>query len=186
MDPNNQNSQLTQVLNHVLGLIEDDSLLSQNDELDQDSDGGYGDYHEVYLHSNVKHKGSILLGCAFLTSEDIKRYKFVFSTWVATMGNVLPTAILTDQCKSIKATIREVLSDTIHRYCIWHIMTKLPAKLKAEYLKRLYHCEIEKHVDFDVVEGVEKYSVTIFSICSDFHGNQFVYTVDYRPNNQYL
>ncbi|KAG5619716.1 hypothetical protein H5410_004934 [Solanum commersonii] len=50
MDLNNQDSQLTQVLNNVLGLIEDDSLLSQNYDYDQDSDGGYGDGPEVYLH----------------------------------------------------------------------------------------------------------------------------------------
>ncbi|XP_049368959.1 protein FAR1-RELATED SEQUENCE 4-like [Solanum verrucosum] len=272
-----------------------------------------------------QHKQSILLGCALLTSEDIETYKFVFSTRLTAM------AILTDQCESIKAAIAKVLPDTIHRYCIWHIMTKLPAKLKgvwdfkiaksefksiiynsitinefeekwvgfiqkyelqhrlwfhnlylekekwiyvflkhyfwadmmstqrsesmhaffygyisgrsslkqfveqyelalrfkyekelqaeadsrkthpapcsdfdwdlqlqthytrpiydvfaAEYLKQLYHCEIERHHDFNVVEGVEKYSVTDYSISNDFHGNRFVYNVEYRPRNQYL
>ncbi|WMV46779.1 hypothetical protein MTR67_040164 [Solanum verrucosum] len=78
-----------------------------------------------------QHKHSILLSCALLTSEDIETYKFVFSTWLAAMGNVPPTTILTDQCESIKASIAEVFLDTIHRYCIWHIMTKLPAKLKG-------------------------------------------------------
>jgi len=34
----------------------------------------------------------------------------------------------------------------------------------AEHMKRLYHCEIEKHPDFNAVEGVEKYSVTNYSI----------------------
>ncbi|WMV57760.1 hypothetical protein MTR67_051145, partial [Solanum verrucosum] len=278
-----------------------------------------------------QHKQSILLGCALLTSEDIKTYKFVFSTWLAVMGNEPPTAILTDQCESIKAAIAEVLPDTIYRYCIWHIMTKLPAKLKgvwdfkiakfefktiiyniitinefekkwvgfiqkyelqhrlwflnlylekekwipvflkqyfwagmmstqrsesmhaffygyisnrsslkqfveqyelalrfkyekelqaeadsrkkhaapcsgfdwdlqlqthytrpiydafaAEHLKRLYHCEIERHHDFNVVEGVEKYSITDYSISNDFHRNRFVYIVAYRPQNRYL
>ncbi|KAG5600144.1 hypothetical protein H5410_031514 [Solanum commersonii] len=52
MDPNSQHSQLTQVLNNVLGLIKDDSLLSQNDEHDQDSDSGYDDRPEAYLHSD--------------------------------------------------------------------------------------------------------------------------------------
>ncbi|WMV18251.1 hypothetical protein MTR67_011636 [Solanum verrucosum] len=47
------------------------------------------------------------------------------------MGNVPPTAILTDQCQIIKAAITRILPDIIHRYCIWHIMTKIPAKLKG-------------------------------------------------------
>ncbi|KAH0688883.1 hypothetical protein KY289_016241 [Solanum tuberosum] len=196
-----------------------------------------------------QHKQSILSGCALLTSADIETYKFVFSTWLAAMGNVPPTAILTDQCESIKAAITRVLPDTIHRYCIWHIMTKLPAKLKvflkyyfwagmmstqrsesmhalfdgyifgrsslkqfveqyelalrfnyekelqaefdsqkthaaptsgfdwdmqlqthytrsiydafvAEHMKRFYHCEIEKHPDFNAVEGVENQPIS--------------------------
>ncbi|KAH0659857.1 hypothetical protein KY289_028605 [Solanum tuberosum] len=188
------------------------------------------------------------------------------------MGNAPPTVILTDQCESIKAAIAEVLPNTIHRYCIWHIITKLPAKLKGvwdfkiakskfksiiynsiiinefekewlskqfvdqyelalrfkyekeleveadsrkkhaapcsgfdwdlqlqthytrpiydafagEHLKRLYHCEIERHHNFNVVEGVVKYSVTDYSISNDFHGNRFVYIVEYRPWNQYM
>ncbi|KAH0635970.1 hypothetical protein KY290_036365 [Solanum tuberosum] len=59
MDPNSQNSQLTQVLNDVLGLVKDDSLLSQNDEHDQDSDVAYGDEPEAYLHSD--HEGLLYL-----------------------------------------------------------------------------------------------------------------------------
>ncbi|XP_073121770.1 protein FAR-RED IMPAIRED RESPONSE 1-like [Henckelia pumila] len=46
------------------------------------------------------------------------------------MGNIHPTAILTDQCESIKIALREVMSDTIHRYCLWHILSKIPQKFK--------------------------------------------------------
>ncbi|WMV43628.1 hypothetical protein MTR67_037013 [Solanum verrucosum] len=177
-----------------------------------------------------QHKQSILLGCALLTSEDIETYKFVFSTWLAAMSNAPPTAILTDQCESIKAAIAEVLPDTIHsrsslkqfveQYELalrfkyekelqaeadsrkkhaapcsgfdWdlqlqtHYTRPIYDAFAAEHLKRLYHCEIERHRDFNVVEGVEKYSVTDYSISNDFHGNRFVYIVEYRPQNQYL
>ncbi|KAM3204644.1 protein FAR1-RELATED SEQUENCE 5-like [Capsicum annuum] len=74
------------------------------------------------------HNQSILLGCALLTSEDIKTYAFVFRTWLMAMDKIPPIAILTDQCESIKAVIREVLPNTIHKYCIWLIFTKLPRK----------------------------------------------------------
>ncbi|XP_055800408.1 protein FAR1-RELATED SEQUENCE 6-like [Solanum dulcamara] len=47
------------------------------------------------------------------------------------MGNAPPTTILTNQCESIKGAIRETLPDTIHRYCIWHFMIKLPIRLKG-------------------------------------------------------
>ncbi|KAM3379148.1 protein FAR-RED IMPAIRED RESPONSE 1-like [Capsicum galapagoense] len=74
---------------------------------------------------------SILLGCALLTSEDIKTYDFVFRTWLMALGKIHPAAILIDQCESIKVAIREVLPNTVHRYCICHIFTKLPVKLKG-------------------------------------------------------
>ncbi|KAM3356277.1 protein FAR1-RELATED SEQUENCE 5-like [Capsicum galapagoense] len=77
------------------------------------------------------HNQSILLGCALLTSKDIEIYTFVFRNWLTAMGEIPPTTILTDQCESIKAAICEVLPNTVHRYCIWHIFTKLPVKLKG-------------------------------------------------------
>ncbi|KAF3621287.1 hypothetical protein FXO37_32883 [Capsicum annuum] len=59
---------------------------------------------------SVNHQNqSILLGCALLMSEDIKTYAFVFKTWLTAMGEIPPTAILTDQCKNIKAAICEIL-----------------------------------------------------------------------------
>ncbi|KAG5617010.1 hypothetical protein H5410_016834 [Solanum commersonii] len=51
MESTSQNSQLNNVLNNVLGLDEDDSLLSQNDEHHEDSDDAY-DGPEHYLHSD--------------------------------------------------------------------------------------------------------------------------------------
>lgn len=47
------------------------------------------------------------------------------------MGDVHPTAMLTDQCPSIKNVVREVMPNTIHRYCLWHIAAKMPKKFKG-------------------------------------------------------
>ncbi|PHT93381.1 hypothetical protein T459_01263 [Capsicum annuum] len=54
------------------------------------------------------------------------------------------------------------------------------------HVVRLPHCEIERHVDFDAIEGVEVYNVTDYSIRIDYHGDNFVFTVEYRPSNQYI
>ncbi|KAF3646308.1 hypothetical protein FXO38_19232 [Capsicum annuum] len=56
-----------------------------------------------------RHNQSILLGYALLTSEDIKTYVFVFRTWLVAIGKISPTAIVTDQCESIKAAILEAV-----------------------------------------------------------------------------
>lgn len=103
-----------------------------------------------------QHKQTILLGYALITSEDIETYKFVFSTWLAAMGNAPPTAIFTDQCESIKAAIREVRPDTIHRYCFWHIQTKLPARLKGVLDFKVVNAEFKSiffNITIDEFEG---------------------------------
>ncbi|XP_016164230.1 protein FAR1-RELATED SEQUENCE 5-like [Arachis ipaensis] len=43
--------------------------------------------------------------------------------------DVLCWAIITDQCKSIFGAIKNVFPNTRHRWCIWHIMKKIPHKL---------------------------------------------------------
>ncbi|XP_020988662.2 protein FAR1-RELATED SEQUENCE 6-like [Arachis duranensis] len=77
----------------------------------------------------VNHHGrSTLLGCALLGNEEIGSYEWVFLQWVKCMGTA-PKCIITDQCRSLYRAIKNTLPDTRHRWCIWHIMNKLPSKL---------------------------------------------------------
>ena len=50
--------------------------------------------------------------------------------WLDGMGNIHLTAIITDQCESIKRAVREVMPNTVHRFCMWHIMCKVLEKFK--------------------------------------------------------
>ncbi|XP_016191999.1 protein FAR1-RELATED SEQUENCE 5-like [Arachis ipaensis] len=77
----------------------------------------------------VNHHGRLtLLGCALLGNKEITSYEWVFSQWVKCMGTA-PQCIITDQCRSMYRAIKNTLPDTRHRWCIWHIMNKLPSKL---------------------------------------------------------
>ncbi|XP_025675241.1 protein FAR1-RELATED SEQUENCE 5-like [Arachis hypogaea] len=51
-----------------------------------------------------------------------------FVSWVRCIGTT-PKGITTDQCKAMAGAIRKVLPDTVHRWCIWHIMKKTQFKL---------------------------------------------------------
>ncbi|KAL8555894.1 hypothetical protein ACS0TY_003637 [Phlomoides rotata] len=46
------------------------------------------------------------------------------------MNGVHPNVIITDQCPSINLAIRDVMPNMTHRYCIWHIMSKVTEKFK--------------------------------------------------------
>ncbi|KAH6771945.1 hypothetical protein C2S51_010349 [Perilla frutescens var. frutescens] len=77
------------------------------------------------------HNQSILLGCALLSKENNESFKWFWSNWLEAMGNIVPTTILTDQCDGIKNALKEVMPDTIHHLCIWHILSKVPTKFKV-------------------------------------------------------
>ncbi|XP_045809922.1 protein FAR-RED IMPAIRED RESPONSE 1-like [Trifolium pratense] len=78
----------------------------------------------------VNHHGhSTLLGCALLSNEDTKTFTWLFKTWSECMNGCSPNAIITDQDKAMKKAIEVVFPKARHRWCLWHIMKKVPEKL---------------------------------------------------------
>jgi hypothetical protein len=92
----------------------------------------------------VNHHGrSILLGCGLLSNEDTSTFTWLFNSWLTCMNGQAPTSIITDQDRAMQNAIEIVFPNTNHRWCMWHIMKKLPEKLGAykEYdsIKCLMH-----------------------------------------------
>ncbi|GLT54152.1 hypothetical protein SLA2020_273750 [Shorea laevis] len=81
----------------------------------------------------VNHHGqSILLGAGLISSEDTETFTWLFETWLNCMNGKAPSAIITDQARAMKNAIEIVFPKTTrHRYCLWHIMRKLPEKFGA-------------------------------------------------------
>ncbi|KAG5547270.1 hypothetical protein RHGRI_013070 [Rhododendron griersonianum] len=87
----------------------------------------------------VNHHGqSILLGCGLVAREGTKSFSWLFKTWMTCMWGCAPKAIITDQCMAMKKAIEEVFPNTRHRWCVWHILEKVPEKLgKCEAYKSI-------------------------------------------------
>ena len=47
------------------------------------------------------------------------------------MSGCPPSALITDQNRALKKVIEVVFPNARHRWCLWHIMRKLPEKLKG-------------------------------------------------------
>ncbi|RYQ87951.1 hypothetical protein Ahy_B09g095453 isoform H [Arachis hypogaea] len=62
------------------------------------------------------------------------------------MGGNAPKGFLTDQCASMKKALEACMPTTIHRWCIWHIMKKIPSKLN----RYKGHADIEQEMSQDV------------------------------------
>ncbi|XP_017434508.1 protein FAR-RED IMPAIRED RESPONSE 1-like [Vigna angularis] len=98
----------------------------------------------------VNHHGnSILLGCGLLSSEDTISFVWLFQCWLRCMRNKSPQGIITNQCRAMANAIEQVFPDTRHRWCLWHILKKLPEKfhgyrnnpaIKSELHALIYDC----------------------------------------------
>lgn len=85
----------------------------------------------LVLFLGVNHHGqSVLLGCGLLSGETIENYIWVFKAWVACMSGKPPTAMVTDHCKAIQGAVAEVFLGVRHRLCLYHIMRRVPEKLR--------------------------------------------------------
>ncbi|KAF5482418.1 hypothetical protein F2P56_002991 [Juglans regia] len=77
----------------------------------------------------VNHHGqSILLGAGLISSEDTETFVWLFETWLQCMDGIAPKAIITDQDRAMKNAIAIVFPKTRHRFCLWHILKKVPEK----------------------------------------------------------
>ncbi|KAL2499469.1 Protein FAR1-RELATED SEQUENCE 5 [Abeliophyllum distichum] len=77
----------------------------------------------------VNHHGqSTLLGCGLVSNEDTETFVWLFQTWLECMHNKAPNGIITDQDRAMKNAIRIVFPHSKHRWCLWHILKKLPEK----------------------------------------------------------
>ncbi|RLM79176.1 protein FAR1-RELATED SEQUENCE 5-like [Panicum miliaceum] len=98
------------------------------------------------------HKSCITFGAAFLPNEKKESYKWLFRTFLKAMGGVAPKLIITDEDLSMKAAIKDVFPNTIHRLWMWNILNKLPEKLgrdftkDEEFMKKFGMCMVFRHL----------------------------------------
>ncbi|KAG6384907.1 hypothetical protein SASPL_153729 [Salvia splendens] len=88
--------------------------------------------YEVPLVSFVgmnHHGQSVLLGCGLLASETIESYTWVLKAWLCCTSGPSPQTIITDRCKVLQSAVADVFPKSQHRFCLSHIMRKVPENL---------------------------------------------------------
>ncbi|KAG6703898.1 hypothetical protein I3842_07G108600 [Carya illinoinensis] len=81
------------------------------------------------------HHQTIMFGCALLVNETAESYIWLLRTWQEAMLGRAPSTIITDDDKAMAKAISEVLPNTTHRLCLWHILQKFPEHLAHVYNK---------------------------------------------------
>ncbi|XP_026432757.1 protein FAR-RED IMPAIRED RESPONSE 1-like [Papaver somniferum] len=74
---------------------------------------------------------SILVGCELISSENTYTFVWLFSAWLDCMSGKAPKEIITDQAREMQNAIEIAFPQARHRWCLWHVMKKLPEKFGA-------------------------------------------------------
>ena len=89
---------------------------------------------------------SVFFGAGFLLHETEESYIWLFRSFLRAMCGIAPRVIITDECVRMKNAIEKILPNTTHRLCMWHIMEKVPGKVRPElrnnlvFYDRLKYC----------------------------------------------
>lgn len=76
------------------------------------------------------HFRSVVFGFAMLHDESFETYKWVLETFIECMNGVKPKSVITDGDLAMKRAIANVLPDTVHRLCNWHIERNAMSNVK--------------------------------------------------------
>ncbi|XP_021745537.1 protein FAR1-RELATED SEQUENCE 5-like [Chenopodium quinoa] len=109
------------------------------------------------------HKSCITFAAGFIAKEDIVSFEWLFRSFLKAMGGNEPNCMITDQDPAMKIAVKSVFNKTEHRFCMWHIMKKLPDKVEKSimqeetgFLKKLYACVW--HLEIEPAEFEERWN----------------------------
>lgn len=115
----------------------------------------------LVLFVGMNHHGQlVLLGCGLLASETIESYTWLLKAWLTCTSGPSPQTIITDRCKVLQSAVADVFPKSQHRFCLPHIIRKVPEKLgglrsydaiRKAFLKGVY--EALKPYDFEAAWG---------------------------------
>ncbi|XP_021725326.1 protein FAR1-RELATED SEQUENCE 5-like [Chenopodium quinoa] len=109
------------------------------------------------------HKSCITFIVGFIAKEDIVSFEWMFRSFLKAMGGNEPNCMITDQDPAMKIAIKSVFKNTEHRFCMWHIMKKLPDKVEKSimqeetgFLNKI--CDCVWHLEIEPAEFEERWN----------------------------
>ncbi|KAL1540606.1 hypothetical protein AAHA92_24934 [Salvia divinorum] len=80
-------------------------------------------------------------------NEKTESYIWLLDKFIEAMPTGAPKAIITDQDPALAKALARVLPETVHRYCLWHILNKFPDKISPVTLRD--HYQNDENADDD-------------------------------------
>jgi len=86
-----------------------------------------------------QHTRICMFEIGFMLTERTESFKWLYSTFLASMGGIQPKTIMTDQSAAMAAAISECFPTSKHRLCVWHIFKNSAGHLGALKEKEGFH-----------------------------------------------
>ncbi|XP_074290817.1 protein FAR-RED IMPAIRED RESPONSE 1-like [Silene latifolia] len=102
------------------------------------------------------HKRSVTFCGALIAREDYVSFNWVFRRFLQAMGGKEPEYIITYQDPGIIKSVPLVFKTVRHRFCMWHIMNKMPSKFgvsRSDYND--FMCKINDIIWDDELQAAE-------------------------------
>ncbi|XP_021725085.1 protein FAR1-RELATED SEQUENCE 5-like [Chenopodium quinoa] len=134
-------------------------LVSQQTTLEEEE--GYNMVFTPFIGVD-HHKSCITFAVGFIAKEDIMSFEWMFRSFLKAMDGNEPNCMVTDQDPTMKIVVKSVFKKTEHRFCMWHIMKKLPVKVEKSimqeengFLKNM--CACVWHLEIEPAEFEERW-----------------------------
>ena len=75
------------------------------------------------------HRHLIYFGTGLLRDEKLESFQCQFNSFLIVMGSHMPKTMITSQDLAIRQTVADVFESSIPRFCMLHIMRKLPERV---------------------------------------------------------
>jgi hypothetical protein len=115
------------------------------------------------------HGHTFQLGCAFIRDEKTPSYAWLFETFLLAMKGKAPLNIITDQDGAMRSAIAEIMPNTNHRNCRWHIMDKFSGtigpvldkdeKLEDDFKECVNHTVTPAEFEAQWIDMISKYGL---------------------------
>ena len=67
------------------------------------------------------HREIVIFGAALLYDETVASFKWLFEIFLKAHGEKKPQTMFTDQDQAMARALREVMPETYHGLCTWHL-----------------------------------------------------------------
>ncbi|XP_021747610.1 protein FAR1-RELATED SEQUENCE 5-like [Chenopodium quinoa] len=118
------------------------------------------------------HWHNCMFACGFIEDEKTDSFVWLLETFLKAMENRTPTSIFTDQDQAMANAIEQVLPNTRHRLCIWHLeqnaITRFGALKKDKEFKYAFNqclkmCVTKQEFEAKWQAMMQKYELTAHS-----------------------